>query len=414
MQPQKIHSCLERYQQVQRALPESPKLLGKTLTEGEVFTVDDYQSLGFKGYNNKNRQNEDITKWAGDVKSLAKSSINFHLAEVPLKILSHIINKTQDKEGLLPRTFFVLERVADSLGGMFRNNIYAHEDKNKNQDDNLGAEKFAKEKFGDGTTHGIAVVNNYYQTMGRFLIPVIGAFNSQLANELDWVVGGTLDAIRWKRTASNSAFYPGFLHDVFHAITGGTELKPILNFASSKFKQHWTDTKTAWKLYFSSPNQDKKEKKANLTSFYKGMDQLTSAFLSLSQWPNIIGDILRPVARRFEWTGAARNIVRLLSVIDRPFIWINYIFRFYLPERIAEERSDARQSNFNYSNLLPLAIGGDILDFGTTLLQDKVKEVSPFLEESLNIIGIVKGSFFKMFFSGRRERIANQTLNESK
>lgn len=410
----KITTCLDRYKEVYEQTPPSKKLVGQELTCGEAFTLDDYNTVGFQGYNNKNRPKEEITKWAEDTKKLARNSIIAHLFEVPLKLFSHFYKPHEGEEhDLKCKIVFFLERFVDSLGGRFRNQIYAHKDSNKNLDDNLGAENFAKEKFGDNTSYNIALANNHFQTTGRFLVPVLGFISPTLANDLDWFIGGTLDAIRWKRAASNSAFYPGFFQDFFNGLTfrENVDLKKVCGFAFNQFKNHCLSAKQSWNEYFNSKGMKHEKKNEALVSFHKNMDQITSIFLALSQWPNMIGDVLRPIARRLEWTGVSRNLIRTLSVIDRPFIWLNYLFRFYFPERITEN-NETQTNKLKNSHLMPLAMLGDAVNFTSTLFEDRVKEGPFWLKHSLKLAEILKNSLFKIFFSARRNRIANQTLAE--
>lgn len=402
----KISSCLERFKEVYEGNPSGTKLLGQELTCGEAFTPDDYHTAGFEGYNNQNRPKHEIKNWAEDTRKLARKSILAHIFEIPLKLFAHFYNPHEGEEhNLKCKIAFFIERFIDSLGGRFRNQIYSHKDPNKdpnfdpNQglDDNLGADLFAKRKFGDNTSYNIAVANNYFQTTGRFLVPVLGFISPTLANDLDWFIGGALDSIRWKRAASNSAFYPGFFQDFFNGILfrEKADLKKVCSFALNQIKSHYISAKNAWQ------NKDKNE---GLINFHKSMDQITSTFLALSQWPNMIGDLLRPLARRLEWTGLSRNLIRTLSVIDRPFIWLNYLFRFYYPEKIAQSQQ---------AGLLPLAIAGDAINFASTIFEDRVKEGSSWIKHLLKTIEILKSSLFKIFFSGRRERIAKETLGQS-
>lgn len=393
-----VISCLDKVKQ-STAL-SSPKL---NSTVGEAYPVNDYESLGFQGYNNNTRKKEDITKWANKNHSFAKASICFHLAEIPLKLLSYFYSYNTDKDNQLSKGLFFLERLSDSFGGMFRNLIFGR------ADDNLGAEKFAQDKFGDSTTYQISTANHYSQTLGRFAIPLIGLLDQKIANDLDWAIAHGLDSIRWKRTASNTAFYPGFLHDLWHSFSSKhpTKLTDIVKAAFNKFKDNVEQAKGSWIALKESST------KSGKLSFYKSMDQVTSSFLALSQWPNMIGDILRPLARRFDLSSTSRNITRTLSVIDRPFIWANYLFRFYLPEKMAEKELEKnnKQGSFNFSHLYTASIAGDILDFTATIFENRIKESSSWIQHSIETIRILKGSFLKLFFSGRRERIGRENLN---
>ena len=412
--PTKIHSCLEQHLQIQQSTVPSPKELGEVPTVGEVYTIDDHESVNFNGYNNQNRSKVDIKKWAEDTKSLGEWSNLFHLIEIPLKIISYFVSFYSTKKGFWSRGFFALERLADTLGGMFRNNIYNHRDSRGNKDDNLGAEDPEKNKSGDHATHWISTINHFLQTKGRFLIPVIGLFSPTLANELDWGVLGTVDSIRWKRAASNSAFYPGFLQDLYLRIfnmvrpqkSSSNNNVPIWKVITSQIKKHFNDARSTWRE-FKSATSDGSERKKILRNFYKDMDQLTSAFLSFSQWPNMIGDITRPIFRRANSNGFLRNASRILSVIDRPFMWANYLFRFYLQDNIAHREP------FRFSNLFMLGTIGDVIDFTATLFEDKIKKTNSWLQHSLEMIRILKSSALKIFFSGRRVVIGERTTLNS-
>src|SRR3989338_10350690 len=143
-----INNCMEYQKTI--LPPIGPKIEGTTLTVSEVNTSDDYESSGYKGFNNAGRSSVDIRNWAQETRSLAEQSISWHLAEIPLKIISYFL---KDKENWWSKAFFMLERVADTGGGYKRNKIYDHEytDENgqKQKDDNLGAEDPANNKTGD-------------------------------------------------------------------------------------------------------------------------------------------------------------------------------------------------------------------------------------------------------------------------
>ena len=396
---ERINSCLE-YQKIKPPSVIGQKQEGIKLTVSEVNTSDDYESTGYKGFNNAGRGSADITNWAKETGSLAKQSIFCHLTEIPLKIISYFL---KDKENWWSKAFFMLERVADTGGGYKRNKIYDHEytDKNgkKQKDDNIGAEDPANNKTGDTTTYKISKLNNFLQTIGRPLIPILGLISPKLANDIDWGFFHTIDSIRWKRAASNNGFYPGFLQDIVNSLFKKEKLaglSEIWKFVKSKLSNNISVAKGCFQN-LSLPN--------NKIKFYKQLDEISSTFLSLSQWPNMLGDILRPIARRLNMSGFTRNIIRTLSVIDRPFVWLNYLFRFHLPERLREEK---HKENFRFSNLFPLVVAGDILDVTSTILEDKVKESSNWLQHTLNIAGILKGSLLKIFFSGRRKRISEE------
>lgn len=403
----KIKSCLDRYKEVKYFLSTSSKYHGEESTVSEVNTLDDYDTAGYQGYNNKNRPSNEIAKWAQDTGSLAKYSIYSHLTEIPLKLFSYFYNSGYgDSESFIGKGAFALERFADCLGGMFRNKIYSHKDSNQNLDDNLGADKFAKEKFGDNTTYFISLSNHYFQTVGRFLVPLVGLVSPTLANDFDYFVGGTLDAVRWKRASSNNATYPGFLDDVINSAfsKSNRSLKDVIKYSLFGFSDNYQMTKDSWKKLKLLDSNDIRFKR----EFYKGMDHITSGFLALSQWPNMIGDLLRPFARRFELTGTPRNLIRTLSVIDRPFMWFNYLFRFYFPERLEENNQ-----NTKYSWLLPTAIVGDAFNFTSTLFEERIKDGPTWLQHTIKVVEILKSALFKIFFSGRRDRIGTQTLKQN-
>lgn len=425
-----ITSCKKLYERALKSQFPSKKQTGKHTTTGEISTQNDYEIFGFHGYDNIHRDPASTKKWAEDTRNLALYSTYCHLGEIPLKILSYIV-RTDDEDSFISKVFFAAERLIDSLGGMFRNQIYAHEVPGKEGtskgDDDIAAEKLAKEKFGDSTTYYLTLANHHVQTKGRFLVPLLGLISPQTANTLDWIVGGTLDSIRWKRAASNSAFYPGFLHDVGNNIyykcrklftndSAGLNkaIEPIWSTIKESFKKHYNAAKTSL-TSLSSGNLSKDEQYTGRLSFYKEMDKLTSAFLSFSQWPNMIGDILRPLGRVIGLEGFPRNLFRILSIIDRPFIWANYLYRFYLPQRLQERNNNQSNNNgiVNQSNLFPVAIAGDMIDFVSTIFEDKVKESSKWVQDPIEMVRIIKSSAFKLFFSGRRIRTAERALKLS-
>jgi len=142
-------------------------------------------------------------------------------------------------------------------------------------------------------------------------------------------------------------------------------------------------------------------------------DKVSSVFLSMVSWINMFGDIARPIARRLNITGIPRNIIRLCSVIDRPFVWFVNIFRFYLPEKHLQKRErehpENKRKTFNHIGVPDLLLGsviGDAADFLLIAFEDKIKESSGSIQHLVEIVRRLKDSVSDIYFSARRRRAA--------
>lgn len=391
--------------------PLTPKLIPSS----EVFTTDDYQGAGFKGFDNHTRSKPEIRAWAEETKDLAKKSLFFHSLELPIKIISHFF-KREDSESGLARGGFVLSKAAETLGGMFRNQIYGRED------DNLGAESFAAEHYGDNASKRLGTINNFIQTKLKFAVPILGLFNRELANDLDWVVTDTVDSAWWRNMSVNSGFFPGMgqafgtkaknaVLELFNKGTGETESgEALLKYIGKQVKESYNTAKNAWDTYRNGTGNEEEKKKA-LLHFASEMDKSTAIILPFICIPaNFIGDVFRPIARRLGIQGPIRTLTRTLSVADRGLLGINYVFRFLIPSRVAENEA-GESGPWRASNFYMASLAGDILDVPLTIFKDKIRESSPYAHDAVSLMRIVKDTTFSMFWSQKRVSASNRVLN---
>ncbi len=384
-------------------------------TRGESAPNDEYESIGFSGLGNKNQTDEEKRKWADDTKALAVKSKICYLIELPLKIASYFITNSEDSDTWLSKGFFVAERLTGTMAGMFRNMIYSHKDSKGNMDDNVGAENWGSkdENFGDKKTAWLSNLNNALQTKFRFAIPVLGLFNTDLANDIDNAFFRMVDSSWWRKMALNSGFYPGIVQDLLtkwkNQFTGGEEHTPTWQFVKEQFNRHLESAKKA--------NQDLKEIKpekrnAALLTWCNYMDQVTSIIMPFISLPsNILGDTLRPILRRLDLQGPLRKVIRTLSVADRSLVGINYWFRHYLPETVSEARQGITNL-FKPSNLYLASLVGDVLDLPLTMFEDKVNESPPLIQHSIEIMRIVKDNLFDMFWAAKRVTRSDEVLDK--
>lgn len=397
-------SCKEAFERA-HLLTVTPKATGERIPIGEVYTIDDYEFIDFKGYNNKSRLPKEINKWSQETSNLAKKSLTFYGLELVFKTISYFFKQLDEGETFTKRFYFSLEKLFGTLAGMFRNQIYGRED------DNLGAEKKAKEVFGDVTTARLSLINNFIQTKGRFLIPILGVFNPTLANDLDWGIVNALDSAWWRNMSLNSAFYPGFIQDIItktksfvfksnesHSI----ENLPTLKYIMSKLKTHWQNSRALINLNKSSKASQENKSNKYLLQYFKSMDQLTSIIMPIICLPsNLLGDTFRPIARRLGLTGLPRNITRILSVLDRSILGINYYFRFYKAEQHLENKFNV-PNKLRSSYLYLGSLIGDLVDLPLTIFEDKIKESNKWLQHSAEVMRILKDSAFNAFWAAKR------------
>lgn len=394
-------TCKERYES-KDSYTLTPKFKGEKNTVGEVCTVDDYETKGFKAYNNLTRSLENSNKWREETRSLAKKSLMFYGFEFVFKLLSYLFKQVNNEENKLStRIFFGIERLLGTTAGMFRNMIYGRDD------DNVGAEKEAEKQFGDRGTAKLSILNNFLQTKARFLVPIIGFFNPSLANDIDCGVITPIDSMWWRNMSLNTGFYPGIAQDTFMKfkswITGNRQSSQNTNLPNwGYFIKH---TKELWETAMrckkvASWKTDDKNRFQLL--YYRCMDRFTSVIMPFICLPsNIFGDTFRPIARRLGLEGLPRNITRVLSVADRSILGINYWFRFFKTEQLLEEQNNIpltyRASNFYLASLV-----GDILDLPLTIFEDKVKESNKLIQHSVEILRMIKDSAFNAFWAARR------------
>ena len=209
---QEIKSCYSRVSAIY------PNLIAEInqRAHSESAPLNDYEDIGFSGLGNKNQSEEDKKKWAEQTKSLAEYSITSHLAETLLELTAVFFQDKDSEDGNLSKGFFVAESLFESIGYSCRNMIYGR------KDDNIGAEEFASEKFGDIATKRLGKLNNILQTKLRFAVPVIGFFSPEFANDLRWLLFNSVDSSWWRNMSLNSGFYTGIMNDF------GNKLKSLI------------------------------------------------------------------------------------------------------------------------------------------------------------------------------------------
>lgn len=396
----------------------------------EAASNDDYEGLGFAGFGNKNQDSISRVIWANETKALAERSIITHAAGIPLKIASHFATKIGNEKGLTAKVLFALERLISGIAISHRNRIYSHKilkDGKEVYDDNLGAEEFAasEDTFGDTNSYRLGQVNNFLQVFIKpTLIPLLGLLSPKLANDIDWAILTPIDSAWWRNMSLNSGFYTGFMTDMvkkfISIFSNSRQDLPSLKFMWNKFNEHLKKSK---EIKNSNQNpKDKKDANEKTLMWSKHMDQATALLLPFISFPsNFIGNTFRPIARRLELTGFLRNATRILSVADRSILGINYWFRFYKPEVVAEQEMNnspnktfneinTSLSNIHYSKFYLFSLVGDILDLPFTIFEDRIKASPLIIEHSIDILRILKDSAFNIFWSGRRIRSANQVL----
>ena len=405
-------SCLDRFHtvyQTELLAPVDPE------ARSESAPNDDYASIGFSGLGNKNQSEEDKRKWANDTKDLAKTSKLFYLFELPLKIISYFVSSSQESDTLVSKGFFIAERLTATIAGTFRNQIYSHKDSKGELDDNVGAEVWAsKEKnFGDKKTAWLSKLNNALQTKFRFAVPILGLFNTDLANDIDNAFFKMIDSSWWRKMGLNSGFYPGIVQDLLkkwgNYFTGKGEHPPTWDFVKTQFSKHLENAKKS-KVEFKNAKPD--ERTGALLKWCNHMDQATAIILPFISFPsNLFGDTIRPILRRLDLTGPIRTMIRTLSIADRSLVGINYWFRHYLPETIAEHKQGITNI-FKPSNLYLASLVGDVLDLPLTIFDNKINESPSLIQHSVELMRMLKDSAFDMFWSAKRVTRANEILDK--
>ncbi len=394
---------------------------------GEISPPDDYsnpKSSGkeeiFSGYLNDtpSRTEKDKEKWASDTDDLAKWSIRSHILGALLKIPSYFLTNSDFDDTWLTKIVFTAEKITDTFGDRFRNQIYGHRDRNGNRDDNVGAEEFAASEEGKNSgIPSLGLINNQLQTKGRFLISALGLISPEFANDLDWGFIQLFDSMWWRNMGSNLAFGPNFSNKLYKTIfskfsgnkdknPGDKESQISWGYVKNKFHEHKAEL-SKWCGEFKTTSKSNTEKiKECRVNLSVNFDKTISCFTPIVNWLNIFGDIARPIARRLDIQGIPRTMVRLLSVIDRPLVWINNIFRFYIPEKLMRGDKDRNKlfPSVTLPDLLLTSTVADMFDFGFTIGENKLNESSGNLQHLIEIGRRLKDSAQDIYFSARRRK----------
>lgn len=408
---------------------QTPKITTVPYKYGEISPYDDYENKGFNGYaNNATEPPSEKTKnWADDTAHKANWSIYSYIIELPIKIASYFISHSDFKDGFMAKLFSSIDDFTGTLGDMFRNQIYAHKDKDGKRDDNIGAQESVKKE--DHFTYILGVINNHLQTKGKFLLSALSFINPTLANDLEWGIVRALDSFWWRNMSSNIAYGVGSAQKTFKNITNlfnrnQTDTATKNDSTINTIKKHFNNLIESWRSYTKSKDSNSSNPDKNTKNFMKlcqDADKASSVFLSLVSWINVFGDVARPIARRLGITGIPRNIIRLCSVIDRPFVWLVNIFRFYLPEKHLQKREKEQAENkhkpFNFIGTPDLLLGsviGDMADFLLIAFEDKIKESSGSIQHLVEIARRVKDSASDIYFAARRRRAAHELQPQKK
>ncbi|OGI09776.1 MAG: hypothetical protein A3I68_05440 [Candidatus Melainabacteria bacterium RIFCSPLOWO2_02_FULL_35_15] len=392
---------------------------------GEISPPDDYskpESSGkqevFAGYLNESPARTEDTKknWAVDTDNLAKNSIRTYILEAILKIPSYFLTHSELSDTWVAKAVFTIERITGTFGDMFRNMIYGHKDSNGNRDDNVGAEEFTRsEEDKKSWIPSLALFNNELQTKGKFLISALGLVSPAIANDLEWVCIRLFDGMWWRNMGINIAYGPNFSNKLYKTIwnklfKGNEDENKVTknddtinwNFIKNRFSSHIGKLKNAWNKYKTSKSLSCEEK----LNISQHLDKTISCFTPIVNWLSVFGGITRPLARRFDIQGLPRTIIRILSVIDRPLIWLTNIFRFYIPEKLTHGPEDRNKlfPSVTLSDLLLASTIADIFDFGLIVGENKIKESSGSLQHLVEIGRKLKASASDVYFSARRRK----------
>ncbi len=392
--------------------------------KGEISPPDDYskpESSGkseiFAGYLNDapGRTETDKKNWADDTNKDAERSIRWHLLEGILKIPSYFLFQSDFSNTWIGKAIFTAEKMTGALGDRFRNQIYGHKDRNENRDDNVGAEEFTKsEADKDSWIPSLGLVNNQFQTKGRFLVSALGLISPDIANDLDWAFIQLFDSMWWRNMGTNIAFGPNFSHKLYKTafswLTRNKDKnqgnKITWDYAKNKFQEHKTEAAKWWGEFKRTNKSDSEKRKECLINASLNLDKTISSFTPIINWLNVFGDIARPIARRLDFQGLPRTMIRLLSVIDRPLVWANNIFRFYIPEKLICDDKDRNKlfPSVTLSDLLLTSTIADMFDFGFTIGENKLNESSGNLQHLIEIGRRLKDSAQDIYFAARRRK----------
>lgn len=391
----------------------------------EVRPHDDYASQ-FNGLNNsiETRTDEDKRKWANETGNLARHSFYFYCAETPLKLITHFVENSEFDNTWVANLAYSAERLLGMLGDVSRNLIYGHRDKNGNLDDNLGLEKFERQKHGINSNFSIGNINYYSQTGGKLSLVLLGLFNAEWANDIEWAVVNNLDSWWWRGMGTHLAFGGDFSTKVFNTLVKSPlqavndKDKITWGFVQNKFNEHVTNVKKSFSDYNTLNSSDKTQKAEKMIELSQNIDKTVSAFAPVFNFLSITGGILRPIARRFKLEGFSRNSIRILSVIDKPLLWLNNIFRFYIPEKIKalNDKNRDKEGLFNFlhaPDMLLTSTIGSIADFGSIVFESSIKESTGNIKHLVNISRELTSSLGQGYFSLRRMNAQKDLKNKS-
>ena len=376
--------------------------INQTYGYSEVDPYNDGRDKGLACFGNEvnGRTKEDVKRWADDTYDKANYSIWSHLIEFPLTIGSYFLSYSDYKGNILAKIVTGASRLSGTLGGMFRNLIYAHKNTDGKKDDNIKAQLEGEGTKEEDSTFTLPVINNQLQTKARFITSALSLINPELANDLDWALVHGLDSWWWRDLSMDIAYEPGFRKKLTNKLLGRNS-DITWEAVKNKIKENFSNCRSSWQKFSRESNNNDE----NLIEACKHTDKIISSAIPIVNVLNIIGDITRPIVRRLGIEGIPRNIIRILSVIDRPFSWITNIFRFYIPEKtIKRNNPNLKKNIFDSPQLLPVSIVGEVIDFGSILFEDKIKEVSEGLQHSVAIIRRATGSLLDIYFSSRRRR----------
>ena len=385
-----------------------------TPTYSEVRPYDDH-SDDFNGLNNtvEARTPESKKKWADDTGSLARHSFYFYCIEAPLTFVTHFVENSEFGDTWVANLAYSGERLFGMLGDLYRNWIYGHKDKNGNRDDNLGLEKFERQKHEVNSDISIGNINYYSQTGGKLSLILLGLFNAEWANDIEWAIVNNLDSWWWRGMGSHLAYGADFSKKVFNTIVKSpfqdVEKKDRITgeFIKNIFNEHIINVKKSFSEYRKLSSSDETQIAEKKIELSQNIDKTVSAFAPVFNFLSITGSVLRPIARRLELEGFTRNFIRLLSVVDKPLVWCNNIFRFYIPEKIKalNDKNRDKEGLFNFlhaPDMLLASTVGSIADFGSIIFEDSIKESTGNIKHLVDISRELTRSLGEGYFSLRR------------
>lgn len=380
----------------------------------EVKPFDDYKDR-FSGFSNKTpfRDEKDIKKWANDTSDYARKGFYFYCLETPLKLVRHFVDGSDYKGTMVANLVYSGERLFGMLGDVCRNLIYGHRDSKGNLDDNLGAQDHGKNESGKGNI-SIGKINYHSQTGGKLLLVGLGLYDSELANDIEWSVVNNLDKWWWTSMGTDIAFGPDFFNKCLNSLQGIFKSKtnedsseiPLKQYVADTFKGHIENTKNSWSKFSNSSNKEEKDK--NLLSFCENADKTVSSFAPIVNTLSVLANVTRPFARRLELSGFSRDIIRVLSVVSKPYSCLTNIFRFYIPEKFTRKNDnplDNKHKMFGFldsADMLLASTIGNTTDFVSVVFESAVKESSGNIRHLLEVSRTLSKSFEEGYFCLRR------------